>query len=168
MTFVTSLAPSIFAPAIAQTMGEFHSSNVKLESLVVSVYVLGWASGPLIVSPMSELYGRLWVYHISNVLFIIFMVACAASRSLAMLIVFRFFAGSVGSAVLNIGGGTMADLFVQEKRGGAITLWTMGALMGPVSGPIMGGFLAQAYGWRATLWLICILVRTRQRFAAWG
>ena len=75
-----------------------------------------------------------------------------------MLIVFRFLTGSVGSAVLNIGGGTIADLFVQEQRGTAMTFWTMGALLGPISGPIMGGFLAQAYGWRWTFWLNSILV----------
>lgn len=160
MTFVTSLAPSIFAPAIAQTMREFQSSNAKLSSFTISVYVLGWASGPLVVSPMSELYGRLWVYHISNVLFVAFTIACAASRSLGMLIAFRFLAGAVGSAVLNIGGGTIADLFMQEERGGAMTVWTLGALLGPISGPIMGGFLAQAYGWRWTFWLVSIAVRS--------
>ena len=139
-------------------MSEFGSSNPKLASLVISIYVLGLASGPLIVSPMSELYGRLWVYHVTNVLFIIFTVACAVSSSIGMLIAFRFLAGAVGSAVLNIGGGTVADLFVQEERGKAMTVWTVGALLGPIAGPVAGGFLAEAYGWRWTFWVISIAV----------
>jgi multidrug resistance protein len=156
----------MFAPAISQTMSEFGSNNSRLASLVISIYVFGLASGPLVVSPMSELYGRLWPYHVSNVLFIIFTVACALSSNLGMLIAFRFLAGSVGSAVLNIGGGTVADLFVREERGKAMTLWTVGALLGPIAGPVAGGFLAEAWGWRSTFWVISIaasqsLVRPR-------
>jgi multidrug resistance protein len=139
-------------------MSEFGSDNSRLASLVISIYVFGLASGPLVVSPMSELYGRLWAYNVSNVLFIVFTVACAVSSKLGVLIAFRFLAGSAGSAVLNIGGGTVGDLFVREERGKAMTLWTIGALLGPIAGPVAGGFLAQAWGWRSTFWVITIAV----------
>ncbi|WPG99939.1 Hypothetical protein R9X50_00276200 [Acrodontium crateriforme] len=157
MTFVTCLAPAIFAPAISQTMHDFHQDpGSKLASIVIAIYVLGWASGPLIVSPMSELYGRLWVYHVCNVLFVAFSAGCAASTSPSMLVTFRFLAGCSASAVLNIGGGTVADLFTSDTRGLAMTIWTIGALLGPISGPVLGGFLARSHGWRSTLWLTTV------------
>lgn len=51
-------------------MEEFHSTSSELGSFCVSVYVLGYATGPMIFAPLSELYGRPRVFHIANVGFI--------------------------------------------------------------------------------------------------
>ena len=69
------------------------------------------------------MYGRRWLYNITNMLFTIFTIACAVSSNLNMLIGFRFLAGCAGSAVLTMGGGTIADMFKQEERGTAIAIW---------------------------------------------
>ena len=70
-----------------------------------------FAVGPLIVAPMSELYGREPLYNISNFLFVICNIACAASNSFGMLVAFRFLAGCAGAAPLTLGGGTIADMY---------------------------------------------------------
>lgn len=93
------------------------------------------------------MYGRRILYQVTLVLFIIFTIACAVSSNLGMLIGFRFLAGLAGSAPVTMGGGTCADLFVQEERGKAMSVWAMGPLVGPVVGPIAGGFLADSLGW---------------------
>lgn len=141
-------------------MTEFKSTNIQLASFVVSVYILGYAFGPFLVAPLSELYGRLPVYHVCNVGFVIFTIACAVSSNLNMLIGFRFLEGIFGSAPLTLGGGSIADMIVQEKRGGMMAIWAMGPLLGPVVGPVAGGFLSQAKGWRWVFWLITIVVST--------
>jgi MFS family permease len=74
------------------------------------------------------MYGRLPVYHTCNVLFVVFNLACGASTSLSMLIVFRFFAGLFGVCPVTLGGGTIADVTTREQRGKAMAAW----LMGPV------------------------------------
>jgi len=103
LTFVTPLASSMFAPGVPEIMTEFNSDNTLLAGFVVSVYVLGFAFGPLIIAPASELHGRAIIYHICNIGFIIFSVACAVSTDLGMLIVFRFFQGCFGSAPVTNG-----------------------------------------------------------------
>lgn len=148
----------MFAPGVPDVMREFDSTNEQLASFVVSVYVLGYAFGPIILAPLSELYGRLWIYNVSNLGFIIFTVACAVSSNLNMLIAFRFLEGTFGSCPLTIGGGTIADMVVQEKRGGVMAIWALGPLMGPVVGPVAGGYLTQAAGWRWVFWVIAIAV----------
>ena len=65
-----------------------------------------------------------------------------------MLIGFRFMAGCWGVSPLTIGGGTVADIMIPEKRGAAMSIWALGPLFGPVIGPVAGGFLANAKGWR--------------------
>lgn len=97
LTFVTPLASSIFAPGVPRLMVEFHSGNDMLAAFVVSVYVLGFAAGPMLIAPLSEIYGRLPVYHICNVGFVAFLVGCALAPSLNVLIVFRLLSGIFGS-----------------------------------------------------------------------
>ncbi|KAK0611396.1 bicyclomycin resistance protein [Immersiella caudata] len=160
LTLITPLGSSIFAPAVPQLMREFRSDNLELAAFVVSVYVLGFAFGPLVIAPLSEIYGRLIVYHVCNILFIAFLVGCALAPSLNALIVFRFFSGAFGSCPLTNGGGTIADMIVQEKRAGAMAAFSIGPLFGPIIGPIAGGFLAEAEGWRWVFWLLVILSGT--------
>jgi MFS family permease len=74
----------------------------------------------------------------------------------SMLIVFRFFAGTAGSCVITIGGGSFGDMFSTEERGTAMAIWAMGPLVGPVIGPVAGGFLASKAGWRWDFGLISI------------
>lgn len=124
----------------------------------MSVYLIGFCAGPLLVAPLSELYGRLYISHVSNVLFLIFAVACALSTDLNMLIVFRLFLGLSGCTPLTVGGGTIADTIPQDKRGMALSIWALGPLMGPALGPIIGGFLSQAMGWRWVFWLLSMMV----------
>lgn len=103
LTFVTPLASSMFAPGVPQVMKEFNNNNDLLADFVVSVYVLGFAFGPMFLAPMSELYGRLWIYHASNVGFIVFSVLCAKSSSVGMLTACRFFQGVFGAAPVSNG-----------------------------------------------------------------
>lgn len=131
----------MFSPGVSQMMEEFHSSNQELGILVVSIYVLGLALGPIVLAPMSEQYGRLVIYHSCMAIFLVFTIACAVSKTLTQLIVFRFFAGCSGSAPIAMGGGTVSDVFPPQARGAAMSIWAVGPLLGPVVGPVAGGFL---------------------------
>ncbi|KAI2782543.1 bicyclomycin resistance protein [Daldinia loculata] len=157
MTFVSPLASSIFAPGVPQVVAEFHSTSLEIASFVVSVYVLGFAAGPMLFAPLSEIYGRVTLYHIGNLGFVAFQVGCALSPTLNALIVFRFFAGVFGSVAITNGGGTIADMVTQERRGAAMAVFSIGPLLGPIVGPVAGGFLSDAEGWRWSFWLLAIV-----------
>ena len=128
-------------------------------AFAVSIYTLGFAIGPLLLSPLSELYGRLIIYHTCGILYVLFTVGGVLATSLNMLTGFRFLAGCAGSAPLTIGGGSIADMMVPEKRGAAMSIQAFGGMMGPAVGPVAGAFLSQSRGWRWVLWLVTILVR---------
>lgn len=98
--------------------------------LTLSVFVLAYAFGPLLLGPLSELYGRKIVLTASNIFFIIFTVACAVAQSSTQLAIFRFFAGLGGSSPLSIGGGVLSDLFTPEQRGGAMAVYSLAPLLG--------------------------------------
>jgi MFS family permease len=60
----------MFAPGVPKLMREFKSDSKELAAFCVSVYILGFAAGPMLFAPLSELYGRTRIYHIANVGFI--------------------------------------------------------------------------------------------------
>ncbi|CAI7573574.1 unnamed protein product [Penicillium crustosum] len=156
ITFLTPLGSSMFAPGVGQLVKDFNVTSTELASFVVSVYLLGYCFGPLLIAPLSELYGRQYVYHVCNVLYVIWTIACAFAPEIGSLIVFRFLAGFAGSCPLTIGAGTIADMFVQEQRGGAMAAWALGPLIGPVVGPVAGAYLAQAKSWRWSFYVLAM------------
>lgn len=148
----------MFAPGVPNVMRDFGSDSQSLATFVVSIYVLGFAFGPLLAAPLSELYGRAPLYNIGNVLFVIFSVGTALSKNMGMIIAFRFLMGLAGCVPITIGGGTISDMMPIQERGKAMAVWALGPLLGPCIGPVAGGYLVQAAGWRWVFWLIAILV----------
>ncbi|KAK5651377.1 hypothetical protein OQA88_12534 [Cercophora sp. LCS_1] len=157
MTLVTPLGSSMFAPGIPKILMEFHETSSTTATFLLSVYILGFAFGPLVVAPLSEIYGRSPLYHAGNVLFAIFSVGAALANSIDMLMAFRFLMGLAGSVPITIGSGSIADVMPVEKRGRAMAAWALGPLLGPCIGPVAGGYLIADAGWRWVYWLIVIV-----------
>lgn len=156
VTFISPLASSMFAPGVAFMDQTFHNSNEYTSAFAVSIYVLGYAFGPLVLAPLCEIYGRRPVLFGANAFFCVWQIGCALAPNLTALIIFRFLAGIGGSGCLTIGGGVIADLFVREQRGLATALYSLGPLFGPVVGPICGGFIAERTNWRWIFWVLFI------------
>ncbi|KAL9085502.1 MAG: hypothetical protein Q9165_007547 [Trypethelium subeluteriae] len=136
ITVLSPLASTMISPATADILATFHSTNETLGAFVTSVYLLGYAFGPLAIGPLSEIFGRAILYNICNFVFVIFTVACALSNSLGALIVFRLLAGIGASCPMTLGPGTIADMIPLEKRGLAMAAYIMGPLVGPTIGPL--------------------------------
>ncbi|KAI1078117.1 major facilitator superfamily domain-containing protein [Whalleya microplaca] len=152
-----NLAATMFAPGAQGLADEFHITDSTVAAMTVSLYVLGFALGPLILAPLSELYGRLILFYFCNILFIAFTLGCAFSTNTAMFLVFRFICGCAASGPMSIGGGTIADVTPQQQRGAAMALFAMGPILGPVVGPIIGGFVSENIGWRWTFRIILMM-----------
>ncbi|GKT76523.1 major facilitator superfamily protein [Colletotrichum tofieldiae] len=157
LTFVTPLGSSMFAPGIPKIMVEFGETSATVATFVVSVYILGFAFGPLIIAPMSEVFGRARLYIWGNILFTIFTVGVALSQNMAMMMAFRFLMGLAGAVPITIGSGSIADIMPVELRGRAMSAWALGPLLGPCIGPVAGGYLIKGAGWRWVYWLVTIV-----------
>ncbi|KAG9229037.1 major facilitator superfamily domain-containing protein [Amylocarpus encephaloides] len=156
ITFISPLASSMFAPGVSFMDKEFGNTSLILSSLCVSIFVLGYVIGPLVLAPLCEIYGRRYVLTGANIFFCVWQIGCALAPSLNTLIVFRFLAGIGGSGCITIGGGVIADLFHPDRRGLASSIYSLGPLFGPVVGPVCGGFVAQRAGWRWVFWILLI------------
>lgn len=138
----------MIAPALDQIMRDF-DITVQLEAqITLSIFVLAYAVGPMLLGPLSELYGRVKVAQCANVFFLIFNTVCGFAQTKEQLMAFRFLAGLGGSAPLALGGGVLGDIFKPEERGKAMGIYAMGPLLGPAIGPLVGGFVAEYSTWR--------------------
>ncbi|KIM47070.1 hypothetical protein M413DRAFT_268955 [Hebeloma cylindrosporum] len=156
-TFVSPLASSMMAPGIPEVALKYGITNPTIIALTLSIFLLSFAIGPLILAPLSEMYGRTWVLHIGNLFTMAFSLGCAFAPNTGALIGFRFLSGFSGSAPIACGGGSVGDLFAAKDRASAMGLFSLGPLIGPVVGPVAGGFIAQTVGIR---WVFIIIAIT--------
>ncbi|WKT38206.1 hypothetical protein QSH57_000024 [Fusarium oxysporum f. sp. vasinfectum] len=154
-TLTVSLVSSAYTGGMKQIIRDFHLSE-EVATLGISLFVLGFALGPLLWAPLSEIFGRQLLFIGTYAGLTIFNAACAGAPNGASLLVFRFLAGSFGSSPLTNAGGAIADMFPPHQRGLAMTLFVAGPSLGPVLGPICGGFLGMNASWRWVMGFLAI------------
>jgi multidrug resistance protein len=126
--------------------------------LQVSLMVFGFMIGPLLWSPLSELFGRKPVYVIALFIYSIFNIPCAVAKNIETVLVCRFFGGFFASCALTLAGGSISDLFPTETRGYAIAYFAAAPYAGPVLGPLVGGWISVGtQNWRWIYWVSFML-----------
>ncbi|KAL1301458.1 hypothetical protein AAFC00_005708 [Neodothiora populina] len=161
-TFISPVSSSMVAPAIGAISKDFNITGSAEQELVLSIFVLAYAIGPLFLGPLSELYGRVRVLQLANLFYLIWNLVCGFSQNTGELMAFRFLSGIGGSAPLAIGGGLLSDLWRPEERGKAISIYSLAPLLGPAVGPIAGGFITENTTWRWCFWstsIACALIQ---------
>ncbi|KAG9233387.1 bicyclomycin resistance protein [Amylocarpus encephaloides] len=89
-------------------------------------------------------------------LFLLFLVPCAAAQNIQTMLVGRFLNGLVGSAFLTVAAGTVADLFASSEIEEPMMLYTAAPFIGPVLGPVIGGFINSFASWRWSFYVLLI------------
>ncbi|KAF9883607.1 hypothetical protein FE257_003160 [Aspergillus nanangensis] len=152
-TFNSTFTSSIYSAANSAVSAKFNVST-EVGTLGLSLYVLGFACGPTLFSPLSELSGRRLPILIGVFGFTIFQFAVATATNLQTVIICRFFGGFFGAAPLAVVAAVFSDLYDNLHRGLAITIFTMTVFTGPLFAPFVGGFIVESYlGWRWTEYL---------------
>jgi multidrug resistance protein len=139
--------------SLSQVTRELHTTTT-ITNLSIALYMLSMSIFPLWWSSFSERLGRRTIYLTSFVLFVVFNCLCAVSSSIGMLIVMRMLSGGASASVQAVGAGTIADLWEPRERGRAMGIFYLGPLCGPLFAPIVGGLLAERWGWRSTMWFL--------------
>ncbi|KAJ5753111.1 hypothetical protein N7520_010028 [Penicillium odoratum] len=146
-TLAVALVSSAYTGGIVQIEEQFDIGD-EVATLGVSLFVLGFAIGPVLWAPMSELFGRQILFVTTYAALTAFNAGITGSKNAYTLIILRFFAGAFGSSPLTNAGGVIADMFPAKQRGVAMSLFAAAPFLGPVLGPIIGGFLGMNAGWK--------------------
>ncbi|KJK74462.1 hypothetical protein H634G_10229 [Metarhizium anisopliae BRIP 53293] len=149
-TFASS-APSGCLTSISQ---EFDVS-MEAASLTMTLFLLGYCAGPLLFAPLSEFYGRKWIFYICFTAYILFGFLCAFAPNFGSLLAGRFLTGTLVSAPLSNTPGLLADLWGPVERGSAMAGFSVIVSIGPALGPVVAGFLQLKKNWR---WIFYVLL----------
>lgn len=151
-TFASS-SPSGCLVGIAE---HFHVSE-EAAGLVITLFLLGYVAGPLLFAPLSEFYGRRWVFYVTFTCYLAFNFLCAFAPNFASLLIGRLLTGTFASAPLTNAPGVLADVWGPIERGNAMAIFSMMTFIGPAIGPVVSGFLELKEDWRwnfyVLLWL---------------
>ncbi|KAF1999565.1 MFS general substrate transporter [Amniculicola lignicola CBS 123094] len=156
-TFITTLASGIYSPAIV-TIASHYDVGSEVATLGVTLYVIGFAAGPILWGPLSEAKGRRLPLVVAAFGTAIFHFAVAVSKDIQSILINRFFAGFFGTSPLAVAGGVFVDLFDNKIRGFAVTVFTLCVFIGPMVAPFLAGFIVTSrLGWRWTMYVSGIL-----------
>ena len=151
-----STSPSGCLQSIAKDM---HVS-IEAAGLVITLFLLGYCAGPLLWAPLSEFYGRRWLFYFTFTSYLIFNFLCAFANNFTALLFGRFITGTFVSCALSNAPGVLADIWGPVERGNALALFAMMTFAGPALGPVISGFLELKEYWRwnfyVLLWLAAI------------
>ncbi|KAK7528133.1 major facilitator superfamily domain-containing protein [Phyllosticta citriasiana] len=146
-TLAVAFVSSAYSGGVQEMMMDLGVGK-EVAILGVSLFVLGFAIGPLVWAPCSELFGRQIPFLGTYAMLTAFNAGAAGSQNIQTLIILRFFAGAFGSSPLTNAGGVVADCFAASERGLAMSIFSLMPSLGPVIGPIVGGFVGESVGWR--------------------
>ncbi|GAB7325185.1 hypothetical protein MBLNU13_g09261t1 [Cladosporium sp. NU13] len=153
----TTFASSVFSAAVVVTAKEF---GVSVETMVISgtsMFMVGFATGPVVFGPISEYYGRVGPLLLGYLAFAILQVPVAQAQNLTTILVFRFLQGVFGAAPSAILSGMLADIWTPKQRGFAMPCAATFLSIGPILGPTIGAIIVQSpLGWRWIEYIIAI------------
>ncbi|EXJ89070.1 hypothetical protein A1O3_02134 [Capronia epimyces CBS 606.96] len=155
LTFTVTAASSVYSGGMEGVMEEFHCSN-SAAALGLSLFVVGYGIGPMIWGPLSEIpqIGRNLVYIPTLIVFVCLQVPTALAGNLGTLLSMRLLGGIIGSPCMAVGGASIIDVFEPRYVPYCLGTWGCIAGMGPMIGPLIGGFAFQLHNWRWTIWAI--------------
>ncbi|CAI7578861.1 unnamed protein product [Penicillium bialowiezense] len=172
--FLMPLSSTITTPAVTAIADEFHITSSVTGPLALSLFLLMYSMGPILLGPFSELYGRWPVLQAGSIFYLAFNIGAGFSTSMTQLLVFRLFSGIGASASLAVGASMVGDVFRKEERGLPVALVSLGPVLGSCLGPMVGGFIADYTTWRWAFWstsiaaglfLVICLIAARETYA---
>src|SRR5260221_1406893 len=117
--------------------------NWVLTSYIVAAAIMTPPSGFL-----ANRFGRKRVLMVAVVGFVVASVLCGIAQSLVQIVVFRLLQGFFGAALVPLGQSVLLDIYTVEERGSAMAVFGVSVMVGPVLGPVIGGWLTDHYSWR--------------------
>lgn len=157
MTLVVTFGSSVFSSTTTVLSAKFDVSP-SIVILGVSLYVLGFALGPIVWGPLSEFKGRKLPLFGAYFIFTIMQIPLALGKDLPTILVCRLLAGCFGAAPVVIVSASYADFWGPGDRGVAVAVYSAAVYVGPSLGPIFGALLTESHlGWEWTAWLTLIM-----------
>nr|QTE76010.1 ScyR10 [Scytalidium album] len=149
------LSANIYYSALNTLATEFHTSLSNI-NLTITTYLILQGLAPTIVGSLSDDLGRRPMYLACFIIYIGANIGLALQKSYAGLLILRMLQSSGSSGTVALANALVSDIVTSAERGSYISYVSMGALVGPSFGPVIGGLLDKYLGWRSIFWFLTI------------
>jgi DHA2 family multidrug resistance protein len=151
-TLMQALDTTIANVALPYMQGSVSASQDQI-AWVLTSYIVAAA---IMTPPTGYLAGRFGLkrlFLVSVAGFTVASMLCGMAQSLVEIVLFRILQGLFGAALVPLSQTTLLDINSRERQGSAMALWGVAVMAGPVLGPVLGGWLTEAYSWRFVFYI---------------
>jgi DHA2 family multidrug resistance protein len=146
-TIIQALDTTIANVALPHMQGAMGATQDQI-SWVLTSYIVAAAIFMPLTGFLAARFGRKRIFIWSVVGFTITSMFCGAAQSLPQIVVFRLLQGVFGASLVPLSQSVLLDTYPRERHGSAMALWGVGVMVGPILGPMLGGWLTEYYNWR--------------------
>lgn len=154
ITLSAAFASTCYAWAADAIAVDLHVSKI-VSLLGGTTFTLGFGIAPMVLAPLSEVYGRSPLYLTTFALYTLLFIPQALSPNISCMLISRFICGSMSSTGSAMVSGTLADMYHADTRGGPMSVFSSSTLYGTALGSIVGAYTVvnPHLGWRWVFWL---------------
>ncbi|HEU5018679.1 MAG TPA: DHA2 family efflux MFS transporter permease subunit [Pseudolabrys sp.] len=145
-TIMQALDTTIANVALPYMQGSLSASLDQINWVLTSYIV----ASAIMTAPMGWLadrFGRKKLFIVCVAGFTISSLLCALSQNIGEIVLFRLMQGMAGAALVPLSQAVLLDAYTAEERGGAMAMWGIGVMLGPIMGPTLGAWLTDNYSW---------------------
>ncbi len=150
------MSTDIYAPSLPHLPAYF-DTNASMVKLTISLNVLMFGMGQMVLGPLSDRFGRKVVLLNSILFFTLISFVCTLAQSIEQLIATRMIQGFAGSAEAVICMAIFKDLYNEKQQVRALGIFGMSVALAPAVAPIIGGYIHVWFNWQFNFYLITLL-----------
>ncbi len=146
-TVMQVLDTTIANVALPNMQGSLGATRDQI-TWVLTSYIVAAAIMTPVTGWLSDRFGRREVFIVSVAGFTVASMLCGIATNLSEIVLFRVAQGICGAALVPLSQAVLLDINPREKHGQAMAIWGAGIMVGPIVGPVLGGWLTDAFNWR--------------------
>jgi MFS transporter, DHA2 family, multidrug resistance protein len=146
-TIMQALDTTIANIALPYIQGSVSASQDQINWVLTS-YIVAAAIMTPPTGFLAGRFGRKRLFLVSVAGFTVASMLCGMAQSLEQIVLFRILQGMFGAALVPLSQSVLLDVYPKERQGFAMALWGIAVMVGPVLGPVLGGWLTENYTWR--------------------
>jgi DHA2 family multidrug resistance protein len=146
-TIMQALDGTIANVALPNIQGSLSATQEQV-AWVITSYIVSAAIATPLAGFCAVRFGVRRILVSSVIAFTIASMLCGAAQTLPQLVAFRTMQGVCGAALVPLSQALMMEAYPREEQGKAMAMWGVGTMLGPITGPTLGGWLTDEYTWR--------------------
>jgi MFS transporter, DHA2 family, multidrug resistance protein len=151
-TLMQALDTTIANVALPYMQGSVSASQDEI-AWVLTSYIVAAAIMTPPTGYLTSRFGLKRVFLVSIAGFTVSSVLCGMAQSLVQIVLFRILQGVFGAALVPLSQTVLMNINPKERQGSAMAMWGVAVMAGPVLGPVLGGWLTEAYSWRFVFYI---------------